>query len=391
MIKIIRFFLGYVVFSVKGKSPERFINLALKKGVRLFDVKKKKGILYCSTLVSEYCALRKVAKKALTKIKIEEKRGVPFFVRQYKKRKGFFLGAIFFWIILHFLSIYVWSIDINGIESIDKNEFNKLIKELGVSVGTLKSEIDTPMIEKKIMTYFSNVSWVSANIKGSKLTFDLKERVTPPKIIPKITPCNVKASNEGQIIRLEIYEGNSEIKCGDAVVKGQLLISGFVEDAFGTCTAKHADGKVFAITKHELKKEVNLCQTEKQKTGKTVVRKRVKFFGLELPITLVPAPKKDYEKEIKINDIKILGVSLPIGYYEEVWSQVYDKKVTLSDKDAILKANKDLEEDEQNLLKEMKVISKEKKEKIENGKAIVVINYVCEENIAEQEEIVLED
>ena len=42
-------------------------------------------------------------------------------------------------------------------------------------------------------------------------------------------------------------------------------------------------------------------------------------------------------------------------------------------------------------LKDAKIISKTKKEKVENGKAIVAANYVCEENIAVQEEIFLEN
>lgn len=390
MLKIIRFLCGYVVFTVKGSVPEVFINKATKAGVRLFNIKKQKEFLYCSVIASEYFALRRIAKQSCVKLKIKNKCGFPFFVRLYKKRKGIFVGIICFGLTLYFLSLYVWSIDINGLEATDKNQLNTLINGLGICTGTLKSEIDPPMIEKIIMNKISNISWVSVNIKGSILSFEIKEKVEAPQIIPKTTPCNVKANNDGQIIRMEVYEGTPEIKNGDAVVKGQLLINGFVEDDFATCNIRHADAKVFALTKHSLKKEVELCQTQRQKTGKVVERKRLKLFGIELPLTLITIPGADFEKNVKIKNIEVAGVSLPISYYKEVWTQFCDKKVILSAEEAMQKANIELEQEEHEKLKDIKILSKDKKEKISNGKATIISDYICEENIAVQEEIILE-
>ena len=115
MLKIIRFLCGYVVFTVKGSVPEVFINKATKSGVRLFNIKKQKEFLYCSVIASEYFALRRIAKQSCVKLKIKNKCGFPFFVRLYKKRKGIFVGIICFGLTLYFLSLYVWSIDINGL------------------------------------------------------------------------------------------------------------------------------------------------------------------------------------------------------------------------------------------------------------------------------------
>ena len=390
MLKIIRFLCGYVIFTVKGAAPEVFINRATKSGVRLFNIKKHKEFLYCSVMASEYFALRRVAKQSRVRIKIKNKVGLPFFIRLYKKRKGIFVGIMCFGLTLYFLSLYVWSIDIKGLESTDENQFNTLINDLGICTGILKSEIDTPMVEKIIMNKFSNISWVSVNIKGSILSFEVKEKIEAPQIIPKTTPCNVKANNDGQIIRMEVYEGTPEIKNGDAVVKGQLLINGFVEDDFGTCNIRHADAKVFALTKHSLKKEVELCEMQKQKTGKVVERKRLKLFGIELPLTLVPAPGADFEKNVQIKSVEVGGVCLPISYYKEVWTQFCEQKVVLSAEEAMQKANAELGQEEQEKLKDIKILSKDKKEKFLNGKATIIADYTCEENIAVQEEIILE-
>lgn len=390
MLKIIRLFWGYVVFAVSGAFPERFMNLTARAGISLFDVKKRGEVLYCSAMASEYKTLKKLSKKSSVEIKIKEKHGLPFFIKKYKKRKGIFLGIICFGIVLYFFSLYVWSIDISGNNTIDNQTLITLMKSLGVEVGTLKSEIDIPIIEKNIMNKFENISWASVNIKGSTLNLELKERVDPPELIPKSKPCNVKSSKDGQIVRMEIYEGTPEINNGDAVVKGQLLVNGIVEDDFGVCNIKHADAKIYALTKHELKKEVDLCETKKVFTGKNIVRKRLKLFGIELPLTLVAIPGKDYEKNIYINNVKVNNVSLPVTYYKEVWSQFYNKKETLTKEEAKNKAMAELEQEEKKEFKDMKIINRYITKKEQNSKVIIIANYTCEENIAVCEEINVE-
>ncbi len=391
MLKIIRFFWGYVIFVAKGKFPERFLNLAAKSGVNLFEVTKKEDGLYCAVMASEYGALRRLAKKSGVKIRLSEKHGFPFFVRQYRKRKGLLVGFACFWLTLYFLSLYIWSIDVQGASSIDKSELDNLMSSICVSVGTLKSEIDAPIIEKTIMNQFENISWVSVNIKGSVLSLEVKERIEPPDLISTSTPCNVKSNRDGQVVRMEVYQGTPEVKCGDAVVAGQLLISGFVEDDFGGCSIRHADAKIFALTKRELKHEVALTQVEKQFTGKVIVRKRLKLFGVELPLTIFPVPGSDFEKTLEVDNVNINGVSLPITHYREIWRQFYEKSVVLSKDEALKIAHKALEDEEKEALKEVKIINCEKQEKITNEKVILLATYLCEENIASQEEIIIEE
>lgn len=391
MLKIIRFFWGHVVFVARGAFPERFLNLAARSGINLFEVRKIDDVLYCSAMASEYRALKRLARKSGVKIRLSEKHGLPFFIWRYRHRKGLLVGSACFWLVLHFLSLYIWSIDVRGATAIEKAELDNLINSIGVSAGTLKSEIDPPIIEKTIMNQFENISWVSANIKGSVLSLELKERIEPPGLIIDEGPCNVKSNHDGQVVRMEVYQGTPEVKCGDAVVEGQLLVSGFVEDDFGVCNLRHAEAKIFALTKHELKQEVALTQLEKQPTGKIVVRKRLKLFGVELPLTLIPTPGSDFEKSLQVDNVNIMGVSLPITYYKEIWRQFCEVQVTLSKDEAMKRAHRALEDEEKERFKEMQILSKDENENFTNDKAVLIANYVCEENIAAQEEIVLEE
>ena len=76
--------------------------------------------------------------------------------------------------------------------------------------------------------------------------------------------------------------------------------------------------------------------------------------------------------------------------YSESWSQFKEKTKKISKEDAINIANKNLEYKEAEQLKDIKIIKKEKKEKISNGKYILTVNYTCEENIAVKTPILFE-
>lgn len=390
MLGIIRFLFGYVMFKATGPFPERFMNLVAKNGIGLFKVKKHENELWAYTVASEYKSLRRISKKTHMKMRIQKKYGLPFIIRKYRKRKGLLVGFVCFFTIIYCLSLYVWSIDIIGSDDISIIAVKDMLAQQGVAVGTLKNKIDIPMLEKAAMNKFGDISWTSINIKGSNLTVELKERIQPPELIPNAAPCNIKAKKDGQITRMEVYSGQKEIAVGDAVVKDQLLVNGIVENGQGDCSMQHAKAKIYALTKHEIKQEMTLNQVINRETGKVKKRQKIKLFGVDIPITFASIPKENYKKEVDNYDLKICGATLPISIYSEKWVQYEPQKIILSKEEAQNKVYEELKKSEEKELKDIKIIKKEKTEKFENNKFCVDAVYLCEEDIAKQEAILLE-
>ena len=90
-IKIIfSYILGYLSISVEGYYIERFINICKNNKIAIWNLKRDKDIkLYLRIGIRDFKNVCKVAKKTKCKIKIVNKRGVPFLVHKYKKRKVF--------------------------------------------------------------------------------------------------------------------------------------------------------------------------------------------------------------------------------------------------------------------------------------------------------------
>lgn len=58
LIQILRWSMGYISFELIGNDPEKFINLAVKNKINLWDLKKYENILCGKILASDYKLLK---------------------------------------------------------------------------------------------------------------------------------------------------------------------------------------------------------------------------------------------------------------------------------------------------------------------------------------------
>lgn len=395
-LRIIRFFIGYVSFTVSGKSIERFLNLVARSGITIWNIKtnifpeSQKRCASANIIASEYKFLRSIAKKSKVRLKVQKRCGLVFILKKYKKRLGVFLGVVLLCLTIHMLSLYIWVVRVEGNVELSEAEIKEVVSEMGLKPGVLKKYVNSSYIEHQTMIHFNNLSWASINVEGCFATISINESFKPPDIVPKDKPCNIKAKRSGQIIRMEVYNGTQEVKNGDAVVEGQLLVSGIVENSFGGTSINHAAAKTIASTKYEIKKNINFNVTEKIETGKKISKRRFHFFGLDIPITLQSDPKGTFEVQTKTNVVKIIGVPLPISIYEENWIEQNDVEVTLSLDQARARVEKDLEETKQICFQDKKIVREDKEESVCSESYLLTDTMYCEEDISVEDPLELQ-
>lgn len=392
-LRIIRFFLGYVSFTACGNSIERFFNLVARSDVTIWNIKSvfspetHQRCAIADVSASEYKFLRPLAKKSGLKLKVKKKSGFIFFLKKYKKRIGLFLGVFVFFITIHMLSLYVWVVRVQGNVNLTESEIQTVISDLGLKPGILKKYIDTSEIEHATMIHFNNLSWVSVNIEGCFATVLVNESFEPPEIVPKDKPCNIKARCPGQILRMEVYGGQQEVKNGDAVVEGQLLVSGIVDDQIGGTSIIHANAKAIAATTYEVKNNISFYTTENFETGKNFLNRRLHILGLDIPITFQSKPQGNYEVNTSTDILNVYGIPLPISIYKEIWSEHDEIEKTLSIKEAKVLAEKNFEENKQKNFQNKKIIREHREEKVSNESYLLSVTVYCEEDIAVEEPI----
>ncbi|QCX32407.1 sporulation protein YqfD [Caloramator sp. E03] len=384
------FFSGYIVVRLEGLNPEKFINMAIKYGVTLWDVKRVNFTTVIFKMkYDQYGMLRGIIQKTGVKTKIIKKVGMHFIYKKALRRKVFVLGiGIFLAIIVYMLNI-IWQIDIVGNKTVNTDIIYEAAKKAGLKEGTLKYKLNLRDIEDYILNNVKEISVVTIKLQGIKAKIEVVERKMPPQIKNLEEPINVIASKDGIILKISAYMGKAMVKEGDYVKKGQVLISGVLTDTQNVpIKLVHAFGEVIAKTWYESVKEVNINYKYEERTGRTAKKVYYNYFGKDIYIKNDNILFKKYDKIIEKKIFKIGNFSMPVQLVTEYYYEKTDKYKIISYEEATNIALNDAEEDVKKYLpKDAKILDKKVDKIIGNGKAKVRVLYITEENICIEQEI----
>lgn len=192
---LLNYLFGYLNIEIEGYFVEKFINLCISKNILLWNIKRTKSTLVYSNIgIKDFKKISKVAKNTKCKVKIKEKKGLPFVFNKYKKRKIFIIFLLFLIVAIMLLSNFVWNIEISGNSSINKEELLSTLEENGLKIGKLKSKIETKKIVDKMRLERNDLAWIGIEMKGTNAIVKIVEADKKPDIIDQNDYCSIIAS-----------------------------------------------------------------------------------------------------------------------------------------------------------------------------------------------------
>ena len=331
LLNILRSMRGYVRFEASGKYPERFLNITARHGVRLWDVERVGGGFSGCMYRADYRNIRPLARGAGVVLRVKDKRGLPSFAFRWRGRPGIVFGGCAFVLTVFVMSMFIWSVDVVGLETLSISEMRGILREKGLYVGAFKPALDARRIADEVMIDDPDIGWMAVNIEGSYASVEVKEKAQPPEVNDIETPCNVKAARDGVIISVEGYEGKIMTAEGSGVIEGQLLVSGVVEDADGSARLVHAAAKVNARTTHEAVFSVPDEYTGFVETEEAAERRYIDLAGLRIPYVFSSVGSPDSLSREMTEAPAPLGVTLPVGTVRERVTALDESRITLDD------------------------------------------------------------
>lgn len=245
-------------------------------------------------------------------------------LNRYRRRKTFLLGAAVFIVLFYIMTSFVWSIEVIGNEKIETDIILKSLTQQGVKPGVFKYKINPEEIANTIILDIDGLSYVNVLLKGTKIKVEVAEGVKRPPIIPLNEPCDIVAKKDGVIKSIVVKAGQAQVKEGETVRKGQLLVSGSIpiKGAEDSPRKVHAMGEVLARTWYEGEHPVELKVVEKVRTGRKKDNLTLVLFSKEIELFHKEASFSDFEKvEIKkslsIGEELVLPFGLTIERYYE--------------------------------------------------------------------------
>lgn len=379
IVEALRDIFGYVRFEVKGEFPERLLNQLSMNGVSVWGIARKgKNITACIS-VRDYLKMRQYRGKNKVRTRILARRGLPFFASKYRLRVGFVAGLALYALVLFFMSSFVWNVRVVGNESIETEEILTACRELGLYEGADISDLDVEQIRTSLALKIDGIAWVSVNIEGVRATVNISESKGGKN--PEVPPCNLKASIDGVITKIEVTSGTIAVKVGQTVGKGQLLVSGITEYKDGAYQFGVSEGKVYAETSHETEIFVPFTETQTVRVGEPKHRKVLSFFGVRIPLYL-GSVKGDYETETETKRYESNEMYLPVTLTDTTFYKLKTQTVTLTQEKAKQKGIQQLENFEKSDLMNAEILAKSVEFEVKSDGILLKAEYKCLENIA---------
>ena len=387
---MLNYFKGYVRIRVEGFFIERFINMCISKRILLMDIQREKSsIMYAKVGLADYKKLRQIAKKTKSKVKIQSRKGLPFILHKYRKRKIFL--ALFMVIIIGIIisSNYIWNIEVVGNVNISTREIIQSLEASGLTIGTSKNDIDTDTIINKIRLSRDDVAWIGITVKGTNAIVKVKEADKAPNILDENKYCNIIADKTGMITKINVQNGTATVKVGDIVEKGMTLVNGYLEGKYTGTRYVHRAAEIEAKIWYTKKEKASLVQQIAVQTGNEEKKYSIKFKKNK--INLFKTLSK-FEKYDTINEDKKLmlfsNFYLPIEIIKTTNKEYVLQEITYTEEQVIEILTKKLKKE---LLQEIKeqnnIVNTNINTNLEDGYVEVEVTYEVLENMGIEQEI----
>lgn len=345
----IKHLVGYVTVRINGINKERFVNLCYHRNIDIWNLLYKDDYFEADIALWDFKKIKQPLKKTHVHIEIIEKKGCPFFFNKYKKRKFFALGVVLSIINIYLMSLFVWDISLDGGYSYTDIEITSFLKDIGVYEGIKKNKIDCEAIETKIRNNFYDITWVSAELTGTRLIIHIKENFDELDVeAVSNTPTDLIATSDAEIVTIITRTGTPKVKEGDKVKKGEVLVSGIIEIYDDNKEVKKteyvtSDADIYAKVEYKYNNSFNTVYEEKKYTGNSKNRRYFQFVDYRISTLFL----KKYEQYDIVKEEKQLhlfdSLYLPIYYGKESINEYVIEKKEYTNKEAIKIAEEDLE------------------------------------------------
>jgi similar to stage IV sporulation protein len=387
---LLNYITGYVNIKVESFFLERFINICISKNIFLWNIKRNKSsVLYANISVKDYKRLRQIAKKTKSIVSIKKKKGLPFVLHKYRKRKIFFALLIIIFIVMVITSNFIWNIEIKGNININSDEIVQELNKQGLKIGKNKKKIDTNYIINKIRLNRDDIAWIGISIKGTNAIVEIKETDKAPEIIDENEYCNIVSDKTAIITKINVQNGTAVVKEGDIIEKGELLVAGYLEGKYTGIRYVHSKADIEAKVWYSKKEKFYLTQEIQVPTGATEQKYAINIKNFKINFYKTLSKFQNYDT---INESKKLmlfsNFYLPIEITKTTNYEQEKQIKTYTEEELVEIASKKLQEElEDQIEKKENIVNKQVNVYGNEDYIEVEVIYEVLENIGLKEKI----
>lgn len=266
---------GTVTVEVTGACPEDFLTSLAVHNVRFRSLSRVDELTVRLTISERSLpAVRAYAKKQMCGVSVIAVSGLVPALRAMGLRVLYPAALLALLMTVFWLQGHIWFIRVTGNQLIPTERILWTLEENGIGFWTDTASLDMNTVKNQMLTDLPELGWITINTQGGMAQVVVRERGEKPVVSRQSAPANMVAKKSGLITDVQVTGGTAQVKRGDVVLAGDLLISG-VTDLDQTLLLTRAEGEVYARTWTAVSAVLPDNSSNKQYTGRQTVRYRL--------------------------------------------------------------------------------------------------------------------
>ncbi|MEG0901736.1 MAG: sporulation protein YqfD [Clostridia bacterium] len=272
-------------FTLTGLNLERFMNIMHKSGIELLSARRVdnrtlEGECYSADLSS----VRKLVDEKGWRLQSTMPQGFSAFLAAMRRRPGIPIGALLALCMVIVLMQFVWRVELHNAGAYQA-DIAAYLREEGYGPGTPKARVSAAELERKLTRRYPAMAWFHAYVYNVTLVVDCTPGVPMPKLTPA-KPSDVVAAHGGVVTSIRVFAGTAQVRAGDLVQKGQVLIRGVERAQDEQLTPVPARGVVMARCWRSHTVRLPLYDVQSVETGRFLTHTQLCTPWFHMPSTL---------------------------------------------------------------------------------------------------------
>ncbi len=374
--------LGVCDIRITGNNFAKLLSEILKSNIMLSELTQSTCEIRCRVLSVKINALKKLCEKHNCTLIIDSEQGINVKLRIHKKHFGLLIGIVIIIAFLSVISNHVLQVKIVGADAQTREAINAVLDDMDIGFGTFIPGISFYELETALTLETDCIAWAGVRSHGSTLIINVSQIKETPEMEQKRMPANIISTQNAVVTDVQVYSGKLNVMIGDAVAKGQILISGEYTDIDGEKRYKYTQADITGTFSHIANFKQDFVTIEKVISQTDYDSKSLLLFDADIPLFSETYEGKYIENE-STSYFSFLGFELPIGIKHTSYDEYKYITITQTEDEARESIMADISRYENNFLSEYEIIDKNVTVKKDKNGFYAQVSYILSGEIGE--------
>ena len=324
---------GMIVVEWTSADPRRSLQRINDAGIEMFGIQAINDLaIRFRVRWKDYNRVKELAAKMGDRCEIKRRIGVYWRLKSFKRRKLVLCGIIMLAMLTLYLPQKVLFVRVEGNESIPTRLILEKSAECGIVFGASRREVRSEKMKNALLSALPQLQWAGINTRGCVAVIAVSEKTDKEvaNAVPQVS--RIVASQDAVIVRAIVEQGSPICKVGQAVIAGDLLVSGYMDCGI-SIKATRSVAEIYGQTNRSLSAVMPaeyIHQTKKQweqkKYGIIIGKNRINFYK-DSGILGATCGKMSTVNYMTLPG----GFVLPVALVTEVWTGYQCEIGTVSD------------------------------------------------------------